>query len=87
MLLKQFQTNALKELCFKNQLNLLNFVDCLRSQGINHYVSLSQIIVCGDQSSEKNFVLKTISDVFFFVKNNLNIRFFDRTNFSQNIAN
>lgn len=75
MLLKRFQTNALNELCFKNQLNLLNSVDCLRSQNINHYVSLPQIIVCGDQSSEKSSVLKAISDVFFSVKSNLNIRF------------
>ena len=75
MLLKRFQTDALNELCFKNQLNLLDFVDCLRPQDINHYVSLPQIIVCGDQSSEKSFVLKTISDVFFPVKNNLSTRF------------
>jgi hypothetical protein len=74
-MLKSFQTDALNELCFKNQLDLLNFVDCLRSQGISHYVSLSQIIVCDDQSSGKSFVLKTISGVSFPVKSNLSTRF------------
>ena len=78
MVLKLFQTDALDELCSKNQLDLLNSVDCLRSQGISHYVSLSQIIVCGDQSSEKSFVLKTISDVSFSVKSNLSTRFFTK---------
>jgi hypothetical protein len=75
MMLKPFQTDALNELCFKDQLDLLDFVDCLRSQDISHYVSLSQIIVCGDQSSEKSSVLKAISGVSFPVKSNLSTRF------------
>ncbi|KAJ5193199.1 hypothetical protein N7449_009341 [Penicillium cf. viridicatum] len=43
-------------------------IDTLRSQGISHYVSLPQIIVCGDQSSGKSSVLEAISGVSFLVK-------------------
>lgn len=47
----------------------------LRSQGINHYISLPQIIVCGDQSSGKSSVLEAISGVPFPIKGNLCTRF------------
>ena len=69
---KLFQTDALNELCFRNQLDLLDSVNSLCSQDISHYVSLSQIIMCDDQLSEKSSVLKAISGVFFPVKSNLN---------------
>ena len=75
MVLKPFQTDALNGLCAPDQLDLLNSVDCLRSQGISHYVSLPQIIVCGDQSSGKSSVLEAISGVSFPVKSNLSTRF------------
>ena len=75
MVLKLFQTDALNGLCSTNQLDLLDSVDRLRSQDISHYVSLPQIIVCGDQSSEKSFVFEAISGVSFSVKSNLSIRF------------
>ena len=75
MVLKSFQSDALNGLCSKDQLDLLNSVDSLRSQGISHYVSLPQIIVCGDQSSGKSSVLEAISGVFFPVKSNLCTRF------------
>ncbi|KAI9774215.1 MAG: hypothetical protein M1839_001761 [Geoglossum umbratile] len=75
MVLKAFQTDALNELCSKDQLDLLDSIDCLRSQGISHYVSLPQIIVCGDQSSGKSSVLEAISGVSFPIKSNLCTRF------------
>ncbi|KAM3070385.1 hypothetical protein ACMFMG_010212 [Clarireedia jacksonii] len=75
MLLKSFQTDALNGLCSKDQLELLDSIDRLRSQGISHYVSLPQIIVCGDQSSGKSSVLEAISGVAFPVKSNLCTRF------------
>ncbi|KAI9778547.1 MAG: hypothetical protein M1816_004023 [Peltula sp. TS41687] len=75
MMLKPFQTDALNGLCSKDQLDLLDSIDCLRSQGISHYVSLPQIIVCGDQSSGKSSVLEAISGVSFPVKSNLSTRF------------
>jgi hypothetical protein len=74
MVLK-FQTAALSGLCSKDQLDLLDAVDTLRSQGINHYISLPQIIVCGNQSSGKSSVLEAISGVAFPVKSNLCTRF------------
>ena len=74
-MLKSFQTNILNKLYFKNQLDLLNSVDCLYSQNINYYILLLQIIVCDNQLFEKNFVLKTISNISFFVKSNFNTRF------------
>ena len=75
MILKPFQTEALTGFGFKDQLDLPDSVDCLRLQGISHYVSLPQIIVCGDQSSGKSSVLDAISGVSFPVKSNLSTRF------------
>jgi GTP-binding protein EngB required for normal cell division len=75
MVSRPFHTDALNGLCSKDQLDLLDSVDCLRSQGISHYVSLPQIIVCGDQSSGKSSVLEAISGVSFPIKGNLCTRF------------
>jgi GTPase SAR1 family protein len=75
MVIKSFDNSVLDELCSKDQLDLLDSVDRLRSQGIDHYVSLPQIIVCGDQSSGKSSVLEAISGVSFPVKSNLCTRF------------
>ncbi|RFU33985.1 hypothetical protein B7463_g2350, partial [Scytalidium lignicola] len=75
MVLKPFQRDALDGLRSKEQLELLNAIDSLRSQGISHYVSLPQIIVCGDQSSGKSSVLEAISGVSFPIKSNLCTRF------------
>lgn len=75
MVSKPFCTDTLNGLCSKDQLDLLDSIDCLRSQGISHYVSLPQIIVCGDQSSGKSSVLEAISGVSFPTKSNLCTRF------------
>ncbi|EUC27299.1 hypothetical protein COCCADRAFT_51921, partial [Bipolaris zeicola 26-R-13] len=75
MVTKSFDTRVVHELCSKDQLDLLDSVDRLRSQGIDHYVSLPQIIVCGDQSSGKSSVLEAISGVSFPVKSSLCTRF------------
>ncbi|KAB8214697.1 P-loop containing nucleoside triphosphate hydrolase protein [Aspergillus novoparasiticus] len=75
MVLKKFFTNSLEELCTKEQLELLDSIDTLRLQGISHYISLPQIIVCGDQSSGKSSVLEAISGVSFPVRSNLCTRF------------
>ena len=75
MVLKSFQTDNLNSLCSEDQLDLLNSIDSLRSQGISHYVSLPQIIVCGDQSSGKSSVLEAISGISFPIKGNLCTRF------------
>lgn len=72
---KLFCTDALNGLCSEDQIDLLDSIDCLRSQGISHYVSLPQIIVCGDQSSGKSSVLEAISGVSFPIKSNLCTRF------------
>ncbi|KAM0480455.1 hypothetical protein ACHAPX_004286 [Trichoderma viride] len=75
MVLTQLNTKNLEGLCSKEQLELLNTIDSLRSQGISHYISLPQIIVCGDQSSGKSSVLEAISGVSFPVKSGLCTRF------------
>jgi GTPase SAR1 family protein len=75
MVLKPFGNPVLDGLCSKDQLHLLDSIDHLRSQGIDHYVSLPQIIVCGDQSSGKSSVLEAISGVSFPIKSNLCTRF------------
>ncbi|KAK0641877.1 P-loop containing nucleoside triphosphate hydrolase protein [Cercophora newfieldiana] len=69
------QNDPLSQLCSADQLKLLDSIDRLRLQGINNYVSLPQIIVCGDQSSGKSSVLEAISGVSFPVKSNLCTRF------------
>ncbi|KAL2140436.1 hypothetical protein VTI28DRAFT_3819 [Corynascus sepedonium] len=70
-----FASDSLAKLCSEDQLLLLDSIDRLRLQGINHYISLPQIIVCGDQSSGKSSVLEAISGVSFPVKSNLCTRF------------
>jgi hypothetical protein len=40
--------DALSKLCSKDQLALLDAIDQLRLQGLSNYISLPQIIVCGD---------------------------------------
>lgn len=70
-----FNTETLNGLCSNDQLKLLDAIDNLRLQGIDHYISLPQIIVCGDQSSGKSSVLEAISGVPFPVQSNLCTRF------------
>src|SRR5271156_191832 len=54
---------------------LLDVIDVLRSQGVSNYVSLPQLVVCGDQSSGKSSVLEAVSGVRFPTKDNLCTRF------------
>lgn len=75
MAVTALQTDGLSQLGSKNQLDLLNCIDQLRSEGINQYVSLPQIIVCGDQSAGKSSVLEAISGVSFPVQSNTCTRF------------
>ncbi|KAI1324047.1 dynamin family protein [Xylariaceae sp. FL0255] len=70
-----FNTQALSGLCSEDQLELLDSIDRLRLQGLDEYLSLPQIIVCGDQSSGKSSVLEAISGVPFPVKSNICTRF------------
>ncbi|KAK5653198.1 hypothetical protein OQA88_9096 [Cercophora sp. LCS_1] len=66
-----FDSDSLSKLCSEDQRSLLNSIDQLRLEGVDSYVSLPQIIVCGDQSSGKSSVLEAISGVKFPVKSNL----------------
>ncbi len=59
----------------KGHRDLLDVVDRLRKQGLNRYVDLPQIIVCGDQSSGKSSALEAISGMSFPAKDNLCTRF------------
>lgn len=59
----------------KDHGELLDVIDILRSQGISRYISLPQLIVCGDQSSGKSSVLEAVSGVRFPSKDNLCTRF------------
>lgn len=68
-------TTMIEALGSDKKLALLNDIDKLRSHGINQYVNLPQLIVCGDQSSGKSSVLDAISGVAFPTKDNLCTRF------------
>lgn len=58
------------------QMQLLNDVDKLRSDGIQyHDIALPQLVVCGDQSSGKSSVLEALSNVKFPVDTSLCTRF------------
>ena len=46
-------------------LKLIDLIDELRISGADRYVSLPQLVVCGDQSSGKSSVLEAISGVKF----------------------
>ena len=60
---------------FHETKDLLDIVDNLRSHGINEYIDLPEIIVCGEQSSGKSSVLEAVSGVKFPSKDNLCTRF------------
>lgn len=75
MVLRKLSSLLLEALCSKEQIELLDSIDHLRLQGINHYISLPQIIVCGDQSSGKSSVLEAISGVSFPIWSSLCTRF------------
>ena len=75
MVLVTPNTQALQGLCSEDRLDLLNVVDDLRAHGLSNYVSLPQIIVCGDQSSGKSSVLEAISGVSFPIQSGVCTRF------------
>lgn len=54
---------------------LLDNIDQLRSQGLDEYVQLPRLIVCGDQSSGKSSVLDAISRFRFPAKSTACTRF------------
>jgi hypothetical protein len=53
-----FKTDSLGALQSQEQLDLLNAMDRLRAYGVSAFVSLPQIVVCGDQSAGKSSVLE-----------------------------
>lgn len=67
--------DQLQSLQSRDQAALLDTVDEIRRHGVNRYVSLPQLIVCGDQSSGKSSVLEAISGVQFPVNDGLCTRF------------
>ncbi|KAI1770234.1 P-loop containing nucleoside triphosphate hydrolase protein [Hypoxylon cercidicola] len=66
---------AVMPLQSKDHKTLMDIIDKLRSKGINRYVHLPQIVVCGDQSSGKSSVLQAISGMSFPTKDSLCTRF------------
>jgi hypothetical protein len=56
---------ALPQLLSKDGLVLLNAIDDLRSLGVDKYVDLPTILVCGEQSAGKSSVLEAICKLPF----------------------
>jgi len=67
--------SALTGLQSEEHLSLLDEIDKLRAHGIHDFVSLPQLVVCGDQSAGKSSVLEAITEVPFPSKDNLCTRF------------
>lgn len=57
--------NALPHLMSADRSALLDVIDQLRNLGVNQYVDLPTILVCGDQSSGKSSVLEAICKLPF----------------------
>ncbi|KAF8538787.1 P-loop containing nucleoside triphosphate hydrolase protein [Trichophaea hybrida] len=70
-----FANPGLDSLQSAEQMKLLDIMDKLRSFGVSEFVSLPQIIVCGDQSAGKSSVLEAITELPFPRKENLCTRF------------
>ncbi|QKX56148.1 uncharacterized protein TRUGW13939_03248 [Talaromyces rugulosus] len=68
-------TTQLESLQSKDKAALLDTVDEIRRHGVSRYISLPQLVVCGDQSSGKSSVLEAISGVHFPVNDGLCTRF------------
>ena len=68
-------STPLIQLQSKEHEEFLNVIDQLRLEGVSKYISLPQLIVCGDQSSGKSSVLEAISGLQFPTKENLCTRF------------
>ncbi|KAF2013483.1 P-loop containing nucleoside triphosphate hydrolase protein [Aaosphaeria arxii CBS 175.79] len=66
------EPDSLEQLQSVEQIELLDAIDNLRSQGVNQYeISLPQLIVCGDQSSGKSSVLEGLTHLRFPTKEGL----------------
>lgn len=57
--------SALPQLMSADRSALLDIIDQLRNLGVNQYVDLPTILVCGDQSSGKSSVLEAICKLPF----------------------
>ena len=73
--IEQDFSDSVHKLKTKDHENILNVIDQLRLEGINTYIDLPQIVVCGDQSSGKSSVLEAISGLNFPADDNVCTRF------------
>lgn len=66
MVHQAFELDPLEQLQTPQQVELLDKIDELRSQGLGHYgISLPQLVVCGDQSSGKSSLLEGLTRLRF----------------------
>lgn len=70
-----FKLPSLQRLQSAEQNELLDVIDSMRSQGMGDFISLPQLIVCGDQSSGKSSVLEALSGIPFPRQETLCTRF------------
>jgi GTPase SAR1 family protein len=68
-------STSLEEFQSHEQRRVLDIVAQIRKYGLNGYLSLPQIIVCGDQSAGKSSVLKALTKIPFPRSDNLCTRF------------
>jgi GTP-binding protein EngB required for normal cell division len=68
--------DTLEQLQTPQQVELLDKIDDLRSQGLGHYdISLPQLIVCGNQSSGKSSLLERLTRLRFPTGDNMCTKF------------
>ncbi|KAH7123533.1 dynamin-1 [Dendryphion nanum] len=78
------ETDSLEQLQSEEQIQLLDAIDTLKSQGVNEFVSLPQLIVCGEQSSGKSSVLEGLTRLRFPTKDTLCTTFATEVNLRSN---